>query len=188
MTATPATLVTAPHLRVDTLTEGDYRDIYDELRAKASLDRFVAAIRSRVSKAWWSQYERGEVALRPERRNELRQAVGLPELAPSPAQATALAADGTVWRVGTEQPDRAIMLGADVRAVTLHVNGDVRATAAAENGHVTGITRPSTSAAAPSRMRNRRAYFRPCLSQNAAERIGQLEALLAAARLELDAG
>lgn len=121
------TLVTANAASADQLTDADYRDIYDELREKASLDKFVTAIGSTVSKAWWSKYERGEAHLDRKRKAELRRAVGLPDL---PRAVTEVAAtinpDARVWQVGVAQPDRVVLVGSDVTApLDLRMNGNL---------------------------------------------------------------
>ena len=82
---TAITAVTTPAGRADDLTAADYRDIYDELRGHLSLAEFVARAGSTVSRAWWSQYEAGAKHLNTARRNELRRAVGVPELTPERA-------------------------------------------------------------------------------------------------------
>ncbi len=171
----------------DTLTAADYRDIYEELRSKCSLARFVALAGSQVSKAWWSKYERGDAQLTHERRNELRAAVGLPALPDPPARILArVHPDATIWQIGAAQPDCAILIGADAHApLTLQINGDLRIEAPAQIAHVTPVTPPQAAAPPQTGRRHSPAYFRPCLSRSAAERIPQLEALLAAARQEI---
>lgn len=136
------TIVTANAASADQLTDADYRDIYDELREKAALDKFVTAIGSAVSKAWWSKYERGEADLTRARRNELRAGVGLPTLPLTVAEAVADAdPDARVWQVGVAQPDRMVMVGVDAPAtLTLRLNGDLAAADPAVESHVTAVT------------------------------------------------
>jgi hypothetical protein len=184
MTQLPVTLLTAHAASADQLSEADYRDIYTELRGKSCLDKFVVVIASQVSKAWWSQYERGKAKLTRERRNELRTGVGIAELPVLPSQAVApLTADAKVWQVGATTPDRAIMVGADVHEpLVLYVNGDLRATL-----DVTGLTRSVSEPTKPGRVRVRQAWFRPCLSREPGLRLQQLARLTAAAQAEIEA-
>ena len=137
------TLVTTRAQSADDLTDADYRDIYDELRVKCSLDRFIVAIGSAVSKAWWSKYERGEATLTRARRAELRAAVGLPPLPPSVADALAsVDPDATIWHVRvSEDVDRVVMLSG-TEAVTLRLNGSLQILddEPAVSSHVTAVT------------------------------------------------
>ena len=120
---------------LDDLSVADYRDIYDELRARdaaagtygVSLDKFVTLVTSAYSKAQWSKYHNGETALTRTMRNELRRAVGLPLLPPTVADATAAASpDAAVWQVGIGPAEHVIMV-ASPEPLTLHVNGAVSA-------------------------------------------------------------
>lgn len=122
------TLITAGAGSADTLTDGDYREIYDELRGKTTLRQFAEFIGSGVSFAWWSKYERGEAHLDRERRQELRRAVGLEELPRSVTEVTGTAdADARIWQVGDGQPDRVVMVGrATHEPITMRLNGDLR--------------------------------------------------------------
>lgn len=133
------TPVTAHPISADDLTPEQYREIYDELRSKCALRPFVEFLRSGVSIAWWSKYERGDTTLDHDRRNELRAAVGLPLLPPTVAAAlTAVDPDATVYRVGHRTPDRVIMVGADMTAtLTMRLNGDLHVST-----DVTPVTSP----------------------------------------------
>lgn len=120
---------------LDALSLSDYRDIYDELRGRdagtgayaVSLDKFVTLVTSAYSKAQWSKYHNGEAMLTRTMRNELRQAVGLPPLPPTVAEATAAASpDAAVWQVGDGPAEHVIMV-TTVEPLTLHVNGAVSA-------------------------------------------------------------
>ena len=82
-----AKLLTIAAELAEDLTEDDYRCIYAELREKCSLRAFAEFISSAVSHAWWGRYENRLVQLNHDRRNELRRAVGLPELPGTVAQA-----------------------------------------------------------------------------------------------------
>lgn len=179
------TLVTTGAASSDTLTDQDYRDIYEELRSKSSLDKFIAVIGSTVSKAWWSKYDRHESKLSHDRRNELRTAVGLSRL-PEPVSVVtaAIRPNATVWQVGAGRPDRVVMFGEQAREpLTLRLNGSLQILPGAQgdNGDVTQVTPPQRGATAQKHKHSRRACFRPCLAQNPAERIPQLRRLLAEA-------
>lgn len=52
------------------------REMFDRLRAGRSLEKFVAAIGSKSTTAFWSMYERGMRPLSVAQKNELRAAVG----------------------------------------------------------------------------------------------------------------
>lgn len=136
------TIVTASAASADNLTDRDYRDIYDELRAKASLDQFVALIGSQVTKAWWSKYEHQKAHLNRNRKAELRRAVGLPALPLVVPEATAtIDPDARVWRVGAELANRVVLIGSDAPAtLTLRLNGDLATADPAVESHVTAVT------------------------------------------------
>lgn len=139
------TIVTTAAASADTLTEADYRDIYDELRSKCPLRQFADLIHSAVSFAWWSKYERSEAHLTRARRAELRAAVGLPALPPAVADVLATVdPDATIYQVGAGASDRVIMVGSDVHdTLDLRFNGSLRALAEpGDNPHVTGVTPP----------------------------------------------
>jgi hypothetical protein len=141
MSKPAVTLVTSRAQSADELTDADYRDIYDELRVKCSLDRFIVAIGSAVSKAWWSKYERNEATLTRPRRSELRAAVGLPPLPPAVTDALNVDPDATIWQIGAAAADRVVMLSPG-EAVTLRLNGALQILDEdpAENQHVTAVT------------------------------------------------
>lgn len=143
------TIVTANAASADTLTDADYRDIYDELRSKCPLRQFADLIQSAVSFAWWSKYERGEAVLNHARRAELRAAVGpqlLPPLPPTVAAVTAtIDPDATIYQVGDGIIDRAILIGDRAPApLMLRINGNVAVVAddGDETSRVTGVTPP----------------------------------------------
>lgn len=160
----PVTVITTNAGSADTLTDQDYRDIYDELRQKCPLRQFAEAIHSAVSFAWWNKYERGEAVLNRERRNELRAAVGLPALPATVAEACATAdLDATVYQVGASPADRLILIGADAHdPLDLHINGNLAVIDApasvgandhsplpaqpAQQSHVTPVTAPKRRA------------------------------------------
>ncbi len=123
---------------LDDLSAGDYRDIFSEIREKMSLDKFCGLVNSQYSKAQWSKFEH-DANMQPTRpmRNELRRAVGQPELPPTVAECTAQASpDAAVWRVGEGTPEHVIMVGSD--PVTLHVNSGV--SVVVPERHVTRVT------------------------------------------------
>ena len=146
-------LVTASSQSADTLTDADYRDIYDELRSKCPLRQFADLIHGQVSFAWWSKYERGEASLTRSRRAELRAAVGLPALPPAVADVLATVdPDATIYQIGAGASDRVLLVGSDVPAVNLRLNGNCTVesvypfapagASVAHNPHVTAVTPP----------------------------------------------
>lgn len=125
----------------DTLTASDYREIYEELRSNHTLRQFVAMTQTRYSIAWWSKYERGELELTREARNELRQAVGMPQLAPTVAEAVASAdPNATVYRVGERRPNRIVLVGHD-EPLTMRLNGSLTVDDVVPDVRVTAVTR-----------------------------------------------
>lgn len=123
---------------LDDLSVADYREIFDELKQGHSYGQLVTLIGSAYSRALWQQYDAGERQLSRGMRNELRKAIGKPELPPTVAEATAAASpDAAVWQVGEGVPEHVIMVAE--MPVTLHVNGAVTKT-----GQVTGVTSPAT--------------------------------------------
>lgn len=125
MTTTPVTLVTKD-ATLDTLSAGDYRDIFIELRQNLSLDKLIAVMSSQYSKATWSKYERGEMELNRTMRSELRRAVNLPALPETVTEAVSsrTSPDASVWMVGDGTAQAVLLVGAH-DALTLHVNGGV---------------------------------------------------------------
>lgn len=90
-----------------------------------SLRAFVDLIRSGYTIGYWSKWENSpDHPLTRQARTELRLAVGLPALPPTVSDATAAAdPDATVYLVGDESATRIVMVGRDVDAVTLRING-----------------------------------------------------------------
>jgi hypothetical protein len=123
----PVTLVTDAAGRADSLSAQDYRDIYAELRTKCSLRQFIDLLQSTVSPSWWSQYEASTKHLDTVQRNELRRAVGLPELAPAAAAAVlAVTPEATVWRIGAGPANRVLLITPEApQRLVLSVNGGV---------------------------------------------------------------
>lgn len=166
----PVTLVTE-NASQDRLGEQDYREIYDEVRGfdeesgkyAVSLDEFVSLARSEFSKAAWSKYHRGDLALNRTMRNELRRAVGMPMLPPTIADATAqVDADATVVQVGGETVRRVVLMGGDDE-ITVRWNGEVSAwvevepepAGSAQTRRVTGVTRDRKAVFVSSRLFDR---------------------------------
>lgn len=133
----PVSLVTRD-ATLDDLSMGDYRDIFNELREKMSLDKLVDLLHSQYSKAQWSKFEHSpDMVLTRIMRNELRSGVGLAPLPLTIEQATAQASpDAAVWRVGEGTPEHVIMVGSE--PVTLHINSGV--SVAVPERHVTMVT------------------------------------------------
>ena len=138
----PKLLTISAELAED-LTDADYRCIYTELREKCSLRAFTEFIGSAMSHAWWGRYENYLVQLNHERRNELRRAVGLPELPWTVAQALGnVSPNAAVWALGEQPAARVVLVGADApQRITMHLNGDVTVI---EDVHVIGLTRRKT--------------------------------------------
>lgn len=146
--AQPAvTLVTALSQAAD-LSDAEYRQIYDQVADGRSLRNIELALQSAVTYGWWGKYAIGEKTLDLDRKNELRVWAGLPPLPPTPAAVVAAAAhpDAAVYYVGTTVGEqiatRVVMIGADVPAVNLQINGNctVIAPPLPYTPHVTGIT------------------------------------------------
>lgn len=125
------TVVTA-NAGQDSLTDADYREIYDEVRGfdaesgkyRVSLEVFVGLVQSEFTRAAWSNYHLGKMRLNRTMRSELRRAVGLPALPPSVAEAVAgVDEDATVVRVGDDDLVRRVVLVASGAPVTVRWNG-----------------------------------------------------------------
>ena len=200
VTVAPAvTLVTALAQTLD-LPDAEYRAIYDRVAVAArSLRNIELALRSRVTFGWWAKYANGDRELDRERKNELRRWASanggpdLPDLPPTPVEAVAAAVhpDAAVYRIGADLASRVVLVGADVPAIGLRLNGSCAVESAPatlpENASEPACNEryggDDTRRVHPHRVR----YIRPCLSRNPADRIPQLETLLAAARRELEA-
>jgi hypothetical protein len=149
----------------------DYRDMYDELRQKMSLDKLVVLLQSAVTKGFWNQYERGLVTtLTRERKNELLAVCDPAHVLPLPAAeavAAVLDPNATIWQVGKLAATRGILLGKDITgAVTIRLNGTCQ------------VTQPQPQPRRP-------ACFRPRLSLNPRVRIDQCMALVEQAETEI---
>lgn len=140
---------------LDDLSTGDYRDIFNELREKMSLDKLVAFLGSQYSKAQWSKYEHSvDFVLTRTMRNELRHGVGLPALPLTVEEATRQASpDAAVWRVGDGVPEHILLVGAE--PITLYVDSGVQVVTS--ESRVTRVTAGSTP---------RKRYARPCVSES----------------------
>ncbi len=142
-----ATLLTALAATAD-LSPAEYRAIYDQVAAGRSLRNIELALQSGVSYAWWGRYANGEAKLDRERKNELRAWAGLPEMPLSPGEAVAEQAhpDAAVYLVGAGPASRVVLVGVDVAAVTLRVNGNCSVIEDASHAvlvqAVTGPSRP----------------------------------------------
>jgi transcriptional regulator with XRE-family HTH domain len=122
-----AKLLTVAAELAEDLSDVQYREIYDELRERCSLRQFADAIDSTVAHSWWSKYEHGEAVLNHERRNELRRAVGLPELPWTVAQALGnVSQNAAVWALGEQPAERVVLVGADQpQRLTMRLNGNL---------------------------------------------------------------
>lgn len=169
MSEIPVTTVTR-NASVDDLTDADYRDIYDEVRQldpdtgnyAISLDKFVSLAHSIYSKALWSKYHNGGIELNRTMRSELRSAVGLDPLPATIAEATTAHLDpnAEVVAVGEGTGNRCIII-AEPQPLLISVNGVITAQHAPtpHSDRVTTVTR------------QRRDYWRPCLSPDLRERV-----------------
>jgi hypothetical protein len=160
------TRVTGRAVGSDELSEGDYRDIFDELRRKTSLRKFSEFIGSAVSFAWWGAYENGEKELSQDRKNELRRIVGLPALPPTVKQATeGIDPDATVWSVGGGIPDRVVMVGRETHEpLLLRLNGALR---------IVEEVRPGGRPAEPAVLRRKRAMGHVVIRRETWERLNR---------------
>lgn len=125
----------------DNLTDQDYRDIYDELRAGHALRGFIQIAGSTLSASWWSQWEKGDKNLTRRARNDLRRAVGLPLLPPTVEEAIAahVHPDATVAKLGDDPQARRVLVLATSADVTVTWNGSGPQMAASAD--VTGVAR-----------------------------------------------
>lgn len=139
----PVTLVTAL-AQINGLSDAEYRALYQRVAAGRSLRELATALRTAVSHTWWGNYARGDKQLDRARKNELRAWAGLPELPPSVVEAVAAGAhaDAAVYRVGVDIANRVVLVGADVPALDLRVNGSVSVAALPQNARVTAVTAP----------------------------------------------
>lgn len=132
------TLVTALASALD-IPDAEYRQIYARVAAGRSLRNIELALRSGVSYGWWAKYATGDKDLDRDRKNELRRwsrengGPALPDLPPTPAEAVAanVHPDAVVYRVGVDQASRVVLVGADVPAIGLRINGNCTVASAA---------------------------------------------------------
>lgn len=126
------TLVTALASALD-IPDAEYRKIFDRVAAGRSLRNIELALKSGVSYGWWAKYAADvDKALDRERKNELRRwarengGPDLPDLPPSVGEAVAanVHPDAAVYRVGADRASRIVLVGSDVTAVGLRINGN----------------------------------------------------------------
>jgi hypothetical protein len=119
------------------LSDAEYRAIYQRVAAaQGSLRNIRDALdplHQGVSHTWWARYSNGDCALDRARKNDLRRWAGLPELPPAVAEAVAdsVHPDAAVYRVGVASASRVLLIGSDVPAIDLRVNGSLGVLAAA---------------------------------------------------------
>lgn len=124
--------------QTDSLSSEDYREIFEELRRGRSLRQFVELIGSVYSIAYWSKVDRNDAALTRPACNELRRAVGIPDLPVTVEDALAVVdPNAVVYQVGDDRPDRVILVGCN-HPLRMSLNGTLTASA---DGHVTAVTR-----------------------------------------------
>lgn len=175
------------------LSADEYQEIYERVAAGRSLRNVELALRSGVTFGWWAKYAAGEKHLDRERKNELRawaRANGgpdLPDLPPTPVEAVAahVHPDAAVYRIGEQIASRVVLVGSDVPAVILRLNGHC---ALSDNTAVAACTGRYSQQTGPAIHRTRVRYLRPCLSLEPVIRVRQLEELLVAARREVGTG
>lgn len=126
---------------IDELTDSDYREMYDELKAGKGLQPFVKMIGSIYSKAQWSKYERGVTVINRTMKQELRRAVGLPELPLTVSEAIAhVSPDAEVVTVtSAKTPDRVVLAFSGDGEQSIQLNGEISVNSAVTD--VTGQTR-----------------------------------------------
>lgn len=134
-------MIIRPANQRDDLSDSDYRDIYDEIRAGHALRGFIEIAGSTLSASWWSQWEKGDKNLTRRARNDLRRAVALPQLPPTVEDAITahVHPDAEVARVGDDPQARRVLLLATGAAVTVSWNGDGPQIVTRDD--VTGVTR-----------------------------------------------
>lgn len=178
------------------LSDAEYRAIYQRVAAGRSLRQIAQALESAVSHTWWSRYSNGDVALDRARKDELRRWTGLPDLPPAVAEAVADAVhpDAAVYRIGAQIASRVLLIGADVPAIDLRVNGTPALLAAASRNAVYMPVQGTSSDSAPEAVhfpivRQKRPpeppCFRPRLSTDPRRRLAQLAELTAQAQREI---
>jgi len=154
MSETIETIVTlTKNADQDKYEDDDYRDMFNELRTGKGLRPFVKMIDSVYSAAQWSKFDRGISPSTRTMRNELRRAVGLPELPLTVAESIAhVSPDAEVVSVtDAETPDRLILAFSGDEAKTISVNGEI-----AVGPGVTIVARQASA-------KPRRKYYRACL-------------------------
>ncbi len=120
----------------DVLSEQDYLDIYQEINPKhpdtdkprMSLDKFVAFIGSRFTKATWNNWLNDKQASNRTMRNELRLAVNMPALPLSIEEALSdISQDAEIVEIGNGETRRVIKLKT-LENIVVYVNGTITAT------------------------------------------------------------
>lgn len=122
--------------QADNLSPDDYHEIFEELRRGHSLRQFVEIIQSVYSIAYWSKVDRGDAALTRPACNELRRAVGFPDLPVTVEEAlSTVDPNAVVYQIGDDRPERVILVGCN-QPLRMSLNGTLAA-----NVHVTRVTR-----------------------------------------------
>ncbi len=177
----------------DVLSEQDYLDIYQEINPKhpatgkprMSLDKFVAFIGSRFTKATWNNWllsqdasnrtTRSKQASNRTMRNELRAAVYMPALPLSIEEALSdISQDAEIVEIGNGETMRVIKLKT-VENIVVYVNGTITATSqdtplADRVIEVTSEDNPIPESS-PWPARSRRQRYRPELPETCRELI-----------------
>lgn len=168
----------------DVLSEQDYLDIYQEINPKhhvtgkpaMSLDKFVAFIGSRFTKATWNNWLLSKQASNRTMRNELRAAVGMPALPLSIEEALSdISQDAEIVEIGNGETRRVIKLKT-VENIVVYVNGTITATSQDTTlaARVIEVTSEDNSIpeSSPRPARPRRQRYRPELPETCRELIG----------------
>ena len=167
----------------DVLSEQDYLDIYQEINPKhpdtgkpvLSLDKFVAHIGSRFTKATWNNWLLGKQASNRTMRNELRAAVKMPALPMSIEEALSdISQDAEIVEIGNGETRRVIKLKT-VENIVVYVNGTITATGADTPpvARVIGVTSETDNAPEYTHRttREKRQRYRPELPETCRELI-----------------
>lgn len=165
----------------DVLSEQDYLDIYQEINPKhpatgkprMSLDKFVAFIGSRFTKATWNNWLNDKQASNRTMRNELRAAVDMPALPLSIEEALSdISQDAEIVEIGNGETRRVIKLKT-AENIVVYVNGYITATSAdtPPAARVIEVTSENNSAteSSPRPPRAKRQRYRPELPETCRE-------------------
>jgi hypothetical protein len=121
---------------MDSMTEEEYRQVYDQLRDfdeltgdyGVSLREFCDIVESEFSHGLWYKYQIGEARLNRTMRNELRRAINRVPLPPTIEQALQdVDPNAVVLAVGDRKLDRVILVSGDDQVYDLLEQGESEA-------------------------------------------------------------